>query len=347
MLFRSAILSYTNETSGVGVIAHGLFKWLPGDSYLSVPGRKGQGHWTDRQLNSRRPNPWVLRHFLRRYQPDTLLSVETMFDCGHLVYDVCAERHISTATVIMHESYNPGRTCLGLYLCPTQVCYARVEEPNKAYFELPIELEHFPPTIRTQALRFLHIMGYGAAYNRRQTREVVAGFLEANLPGATLTVHCLQDWRKEYGDRQDPRVTYRRQLMPLRRTVYRTFDALIQPESYAGFGLPLLEAQACGMPVITTNAPPMNEQAHDPDALVPVDQVARLQTRSDSPTAVNTNQYLVTPEGVSGTIRRLAAGDIRAKSIRARRYAETRAWTEDRAEELRALLRNIPAGNPH
>lgn len=339
---KAAILSYTNLSSGVGVIAHGLFRWLPGDSFLSIPGRKGQGRWTDRQINTARPKPATLRYFLRHFQPDVLVSVETMFDNGHLVSDICAERQVTTATVIMHESYNPGRTRLGLYLCPTRVCYDRVEEPNKAYFELPVDTAYFPFRPRTQARRFLHVMGYGAAYNRRQTREVVTGFLEADIPDATLTVHCLQNWRVEYGDCEDPRVTYRLQHLPNRRTVFYGFDVLIQPESYAGFGLPLLEAQACGLPVITTDAPPMNEQVHDPDALVPVAKVVPLETRSNSPTRVNTPQYLVTPEGVAGAIRRVAAGDIPEKSQRARRYAEARAWTEAKAEELRALLLAIP-----
>lgn len=344
---KIALLSYTNLTSGVGVIAHGLFKWLPGDSFLSVASVKGTARWSPRQTNVSSPRPPLLQLFLRQFKPDVVLSVETMFDNGRLVYDTCAEHHIRTATIIMHESYNPGRTRVGLYICPTHICHRRVEEPNKAYFELPFEIEQFHFTPRTQARRFLHVMGYGAAHNRRQTWEVVAGFLDANLPDATLTVHCLQDWRAEYGNRKDPRVTYRRQLLADQRAVYDGFDVLVEPCSYAGFGLPLLEAQACGLPVITTNAPPMNEQVHDPAALVPVARVQRLETRGKSPTRVNMAQQFVTAEGVSATIRRVAAGDVPAMSLRARRYAETRAWTEAKAEELRTLLRAIPAGNPH
>lgn len=340
---KIALLSYTNLTSGVGVIAHGLFKWLPGDSFLSVASSKGTATWTTRQMNVSSPRPPFFKTFLRRYQPDVVLSVETNFDNGHYVFDACAERGIRTATVIMHESYNPGRTRVGLYICPTHICFARVEEPNKAYFELPFEIEQFHFTPRTQARRFLHVMGYGAKYNRRQTREVVAGFLEADLPGATLTVHCLQDWRVEYGNPKDPRVTFRRQLIADQRAIYDGFDVLVQPCSYAGFGLPLLEAQACGLPVITTNATPMREQVTDPVALVPVAKAQRLETKGTSPTRVNMVQQLVTAEGVADTIKLVAACDIRELSLRARRYAETRAWTEAKAEELRTLLRAIPA----
>lgn len=339
---KIAILSYTNQTSGVGVIAHGLFTWLPADSLLSIGSSKGQATWSDRQMTVSHPRPLLLQIFLRRYQPDVVLSVETMFDNGHYIHDTCAKRGIRTATVIMHESYNPGRTRLGLYICPTHICFARVQEPNKAFFELPFEIEQFHFTPRTQARRFLHVMGYGAAYNRRQTREVIAGFLEANLPDTTLTVHCLQDWRAEYGRREDPRVTFRRRCFPAQSDIYAGFDVLVEPCSYAGFGLPLLEAQACGLPVITTDAAPMNEQVHDLAALVPVAKVKRLDTRGNSPTRVNMHQQLVTAEGVAATIRRIAADDIVALSARARIHAEYRAWTEAKAEELRTLLRNIP-----
>lgn len=340
---KIALLSYTNLTSGVGVIAHGLFQWLPGDSFLSVASVKGTTRWSARQVNVSSPRPPLFESFLRRFKPDVVISVETMFDNGHYVFDACTDRGIRTATIIMHESYNPGRTQVGLYICPTRICFDRVEEPNKAYFEFPFEIEQFHFTPRTQARRFLHVMGYGAAHNRRQTREVVAGFLEANLPDTTLTVHCLQDWRAEYGRRVDPRVTYRRVLLADQRAIYDGFDVLVEPCSYAGLGLPLLEAQACGLPVITTNAAPMNEQVHDPTALVPVAKVQRLETRGTSPTRVNMDQQLVTAEGVADTIRRVAAGDIQALSARARIYAMSRAWTEAKAEKLRSLLRAIPS----
>lgn len=339
---KVAIMSYSNTTSGVGVLAHGLMKWLPADSFLSIRSSKGQDHWIEQQTNITAPRPPLLETFLRRYKPDVLLSVETMFDNGHYVFDTCTRRRIRTATILMHESYNPGRTQLGLYICPTCIAYDRVDVPNKAFFEFPIEIEPFPFTLRTQALHFLHVMGHGAMYNRRQTREAVAGFLDANLPDTTLTVHCLQDWRAEYGRREDPRVTYRRQLFPARQDVYAGFDVLVQPSSYEGFGLPILEAQACGMPVISTDAQPMNEHILDMNALVAVDKVIRLETHGLCPTRVNCDQNLVTAPGVAAAIRRMSASDISLKSFQARVYALSRAWTEARAAELRALLAAIP-----
>lgn len=337
---KVALLSYTNQTCGCGVVAHGLFKWLPVDSIYSVGTVKGQEQWTDRQVNVGIPNADSLDKFLTRYRPDVMVAVETMFDDA-LVCAVCSRRNVRTVNIVMHESYNRGRTWPDLFLCPVHVTYDKVADTNKAFYSLPFDIEPFTFKLRTRARRFLHIMGYGAAYNRRQTREVVAGFLLADIPGATLTVHCQQDWRKEYGHVDDPRVNYRLESMPSQAALYDGFDVLLQPDSYAGFNLPLLEAKACGMPVITTDAPPMHELVRDPDALVAVARTDRVETVSGIPSRLNMTRYLVSAESVAATVKRLAATDIRAKSRRARACAESHAWTRDRAEELTRLLEGI------
>lgn len=43
------------------------------------------------------------------------------------------------------------------------------------------------------------------------------------------------------------------------RALYSSAEALIFPSLCEGFGWPIIEAQACGCPVFTTNRPPMNE----------------------------------------------------------------------------------------
>jgi glycosyltransferase involved in cell wall biosynthesis len=43
------------------------------------------------------------------------------------------------------------------------------------------------------------------------------------------------------------------------QALYSTARGLLFPSLYEGFGWPVIEAQACGCPVFTTNRPPMTE----------------------------------------------------------------------------------------
>jgi glycosyltransferase involved in cell wall biosynthesis len=43
--------------------------------------------------------------------------------------------------------------------------------------------------------------------------------------------------------------------------LYNLAEALIFPSLHEGFGWPLIEAQACGLPVFTSNRPPMTRSA--------------------------------------------------------------------------------------
>jgi glycosyltransferase involved in cell wall biosynthesis len=51
--------------------------------------------------------------------------------------------------------------------------------------------------------------------------------------------------------------------------VYRLAEFFVYPSSYEGFGLPVLEAMACGTPVITSNIASMPEFVGDAGLLVP------------------------------------------------------------------------------
>ena len=56
--------------------------------------------------------------------------------------------------------------------------------------------------------------------------------------------------------------------------LYQNAFALIQPSLYEGFGLPLLEAMACGCPVIATEMPMFREVVGAAGLFAPVDDVA-------------------------------------------------------------------------
>lgn len=61
------------------------------------------------------------------------------------------------------------------------------------------------------------------------------------------------------------------------RAAYRRSSVLLFASTYEGFGLPILEAQACGLPVITSFVPPMCDVAGDAAVLVDPADVASIR----------------------------------------------------------------------
>ncbi len=72
-------------------------------------------------------------------------------------------------------------------------------------------------------------------------------------------------------------------------SLYRGAEALVFPSLYEGFGLPLLEAMACGIPVMTANTTALPEVAGDAALLVDptsVEQIAQAMERIVSNTSL-------------------------------------------------------------
>jgi glycosyltransferase involved in cell wall biosynthesis len=74
-------------------------------------------------------------------------------------------------------------------------------------------------------------------------------------------------------------------------SLYRGAEALIFPSLYEGFGFPILEAMACGTPVVTANTTAMPEVAGDAALLVDpssVEQISRAMEQIVTDTSLRT-----------------------------------------------------------
>lgn len=108
-----------------------------------------------------------------------------------------------------------------------------------------------------QPITFFHPAGWGGLHKRRGTQYVIDAFKMADIPNARLRIHEQQDGLSE----EKENITIERGIVSRKEMVqmYQDCDVVVLPSKWEGLGLPYLEAIGARKPVITVDAPPMNE----------------------------------------------------------------------------------------
>ena len=116
--------------------------------------------------------------------------------------------------------------------------------------------------------------------------------------------------------------------------LYDDGDVCVQPSHWEGLGLQLLECQAAGLPLVTTDAPPMNE--FQPIRTVPSRQKELIRCFSDH---VLTS-HSIAAEDLAAELESLYKTDIAEASQRARSFVEQKhSWDVSLPIFRRALSR--------
>jgi glycosyltransferase involved in cell wall biosynthesis len=116
------------------------------------------------------------------------------------------------------------------------------------------------------------------------------------------------------------------------QAAYSYASAFLFPSLAEGFGWPLIEAQACGCPVITTNEPPMNEVAGDAAVYLP-----RLQYGEDIDAWASHGAAVLREllsESADDRLRRTERGRVWANSFDADRSIQAYLAIYDRVLSL-------------
>lgn len=123
-----------------------------------------------------------------------------------------------------------------------------------------------PPAER---IRFYFNVGVGGPHDRRNVPLVLDTFrrLLPGHPEVRLTVKMLPEARERYSDLGPipPSVRWIEERRSPEEMValQRDADVSLFPTRYEGLGYPLLESLHAGVPVVTTDGPPMNELIRD------------------------------------------------------------------------------------
>jgi glycosyltransferase involved in cell wall biosynthesis len=194
----------------------------------------------------------------------------------------------------------------------------------------PIDPATFPFRRRERCRRFLFVNGSGGArgrrpegaftpYRRKGMHLVAAA--AALLPHIPFIVYSQIA--------HIPRVPTNVELRRGRASnvgLYDHGDVCVQPSHWEGLGLQMLECQAAGMPLVTTDAPPMNECR--PFRAVRAATTETVFLNGEEPI----ESQLVGPEDLAAVLEAIYDTDIRDASEQARAYIEReRSWARARA----------------
>lgn len=258
----------SNGAQGLGYQNRDIARQLEVDRWL-VTGRGRASRFVSRQRKSA---------FLR--------SLDWVLFTQHPVIgltEAACRRGVRVACVPNWEFTSPELEWMSqvhLMICPTLHCYRHLCDWKRRYgfqwhaihVPWPVDTAKFKFRPRHRCRRFLFINGGGGGRARR-------------LDGTRT------DYRRKGGGlisqaaEMAPELPFRifSQSRPFRsvarnvafqgapkdnRRLYVEGDVCVQPSHWEGIGLQLLECQAAGIPLVTTDAPPMNE--YNPLVTIPV-----------------------------------------------------------------------------
>jgi len=276
-------IGYINH-SGLGQIISNFRKNLPLTSQLVIEHpQKGTFYnelpkdflYTSASMN---PTKEDLFKYLDKCNPDIVLIFETPFNFDF--FKILRERNVRVVLFPMIDSISvskflPYQEYINLIVNFTTVgdeTYDKVWKGCGIHLPYPVDVEIFKPIEHGENL-FLHNEGFGGAGFRKGTDITFVAFqqLMHNVSRNVSMRVLSQKAESEHSQiRNIKNVEIISKDLPNVIDTYKSGKVYVAPSRREGLGLPILEAMACGLPVITTNAAPMNEWFEDDTLLVKV-----------------------------------------------------------------------------
>ena len=245
---------------------------------------------------------------------DVLISVETEFVSQQ---SAIAHRAGVSAVCVPMIEWLPSEgwpDLIDVFLCPTHDAFATLNAERSGRcrdFPWPIDVDHFTFRQRTICDKFLFVNGHGG-HNGRKGGDVVRR-AAAMAPEASIVVY------DQTGSPWPTNCDVRGEA-PSREALYQDAAVLLLPARFNGIGLEQLEGMAAGLPVIATDAAPMNESPCL--ALIRCREVSAERGKRPREILVHHPD----PVHLAELLCRWRGRDIRPQSLDARRFAESRSW---------------------
>lgn len=161
-------------------------------------------------------------------------------------------------------------------VAPNEMCHRELKRLGleSTRIPVPVDTHRFKFTERTKAERFISIYAFGGSHDRRSLPEIFEAWRSMKDP-PKLTIYAQKKPPELEELTPVPGIEVLQGNAPEPWMLYESADIAVQMSRYEGVGVSLLEAQACGVPVVAQDTPPMDEICPDlpvaVDRTVPVD----------------------------------------------------------------------------
>lgn len=240
--------------------------------------------------------PWKVIDWIKKNDLKIIFFPDRLEDKN--VLEWCKKNKVSTIMIINYETIQKRE--FGHYklysrlLCPVKCTADLLQEhgiKNSAFIRWGIDNDVFyPRSIKIKhPVMFIHNAGYGGTEWRKNTLAVVLAFDMASRKNGNIRL-LIKSQRpiKEYPEEMQS-VIKRNQNIIINDKNLKMSDLIklcrschvsILPSKWEGIGIPFIESLAMGIPVITVDAPPMNEWVKDGGSGFCA-KVARWEQRKD------------------------------------------------------------------
>jgi glycosyltransferase involved in cell wall biosynthesis len=263
-----AVCSYNDDT-GLGSMAVDIKACLGVGYQLVVPSER---------LTSKATNPltdrWLPKDASREYIKSALINLKGIILLERAnwhpeLLSVAKELGVYTVCVPMWEWFNgnsPEWKLVDLFACPSVLTEKIVQSYgfwNTCHLTWPLDLAKLPKRyISGPARHFIHNSGLVDHDDRKGVRETIIAFSRLRREDVRLTVRLQKEVLLPS---VDSRVSIIIGNYDTPYALYSEGDICVQPSKMEGLGFMVLEPVCSGIPVITTDYPPMNQYVQQPE----------------------------------------------------------------------------------
>lgn len=258
--------------TGIGSLIEDLKNNLPVDSHYVI-----RHHLYG--IDQRKLSPMVYLGSgpvdLQRWvsQRSAVIVVEAPFENALPI--LCYSKRVPLICIVNIDWFNPKEPWVkfvSTFVAPNKFTYQSLLAMginNVEYIPASVDTEMFQFRQRNVCNQFLFCNGRGGFRQRKGADLVEKAFSEMKYPLDICTQSsvnfCTELSSLIEGDVQD------------RNSLYASGDVYVAPTRWEGYGLHILEAMACGLPVLTTSGDPMAEYVRNTEWHINVKKVEQMK----------------------------------------------------------------------